>query len=75
MLASTLIKALEKLDPDTLVLVSGYEGGFESDFTVKLKKVYKHKTDYFGDYEDAEYRDSEETEPVVSAVTIERGEQ
>lgn len=47
-----LIEELRKFSPDGLVLVSGYEGGYESGVTVSKKDVVKYVSDYFGDYDD-----------------------
>ncbi len=34
-----LIKALQQFPPDMLVVVSGYEGGYENMLTPKIKKL------------------------------------
>jgi len=66
-----LITELQKYAPDTLVVVSGYEGGYSNPSKVSLIPVIKHAQDYFGDYEefDSWWHDGEL--PILS-VAIER---
>jgi hypothetical protein len=70
-----LIEQLSKYNPETLVLVSGYEGGLESGIFVSEQEVHKYDMPYMGDYENW-YDYEKETQPdekFIKAVTIERG--
>ncbi len=70
-----LIVELQKHDPDTLVLVSGYEGDYESSIVVLKEEVHYNKhSSYFGDYEewDSYSKKSEPKEPFTKAVIIAR---
>ena len=49
-----LIEQLQKLDPDTIVLVDGYEGGYAIPVTMKQIDVsgpFKREW-YYGEYDD-----------------------
>jgi len=54
MTASELIKELSKYDPDTEIMVSGYEGGYNIANRVFLRdsvySEYNAKQWYYGDY-------------------------
>ncbi len=69
-----LIRELQKYDPETLVLVSGYEGGFQSKINVGKYDVHRCDHFYFGDYEEwDEYnKGSEPEEPYEEAICVER---
>lgn len=49
-----LIKALEDHDPESIVLVQGYETGFDSIRSLQLKSVVlvRHPEDHDGQYRD-----------------------
>lgn len=51
-----LIEVLERQPPEMMVMVDGYEGGYESEIYVKEKSVVKQSLDlsYEGDYKDSE---------------------
>ena len=54
MTVQTLIDALQKLDPDKMVVVAGYEGGYdEADdvLDVRLKSNANANCWYYGDHE------------------------
>lgn len=54
MKANELIEALQKLDPDTIVLVNGYEGGYAVPVGTKQIDVcgpFKREW-YYGEYDD-----------------------
>lgn len=54
MKAKELIEILEKLDPETLVLVNGYEGGYAVPVGTKQIEVcgpFKREW-YYGEYDD-----------------------
>jgi hypothetical protein len=56
MKAKELIEVLQKLDPETLVLVDGYEGGYAVPIGTKQIEVcgpFK-KEWYYGEYDDCE---------------------
>lgn len=64
-----LIDVLKKFDPSDLVLVSGYESGYESGISVSVKGVMEYKAAYCGDYDDYDPMDNVAR---VEAVVIER---
>ena len=64
-----LIDALKAFDPSDLVLVSGYEGGYESGVAVSKKTVMERKFAYHGDYDDYDHIEGAAR---VDAVVIER---
>lgn len=51
-----LIDRLKKFDPDTKVMVNGYEGGYDTVTHLEVKKVVLNYYDewYYGKHEDAE---------------------
>jgi len=54
MKAKELIEILEKLDPETLILVNGYEGGYALPVGTKQIEVcgpFKREW-YYGEYDD-----------------------
>ena len=54
MTAKELIEVLQKLDPDTLIVVDGYEGDY--DVPKGVERIYvsgpKETKWYYGDYKD-----------------------
>ena len=68
-----LISKLKEFDPSTLLLVSGYEGCYESGIVVFKCIVVKHETAYHGDYDDYEdYFSEDESVDSVEAVVVAR---
>jgi len=69
-----LIEKLKEYDSQELVLVSGYEGDYESSITVSRKTVHKQVAPFFGDYQEWEDYDqeTEPNEPFQPAVVVER---
>lgn len=67
-----LIEILEKLHPDTLVLVDGYEGGYTELESIFEKKVSGPiNTDwYYGEYE--EPNSQKENQTITKAVLLSR---
>lgn len=48
-----LIKVLQKIDPEMLVLVDGYEGGYDIPHTELIPVTGPHHTEwYYGNYKD-----------------------
>ena len=57
MTVKQLIEELQKLDPDKMVVTSGYEGGFNEIISIgeiRLKLNVNANTWYYGDHEEAE---------------------
>ncbi len=60
MTASELINELQKLSPDTKIVIRGYEDGYNDILQLKPEKI-KRKTDskwYEGEYEDSTEEDA-----------------
>jgi hypothetical protein len=55
-----LIVELQKLDPETLVLVDGYEGGYTNPYTADQIEVCGpfDRAWYYGEYEDCKDKNS-----------------
>ena len=65
-----LSRILEDLPPDMLVLVSGYENGYEHFHTPAVKTVEHHPENPFYD---GEYQDTEpETKETTKALILQR---
>lgn len=75
MTTAELIEQLKEFPQDLPVCVTGYEGGVDDKFTVKLTSVlwdeYKIGYDYFGDHEEIAYR-VEDYPQAVPVVLLER---
>ena len=58
-----LIVELQKLDPETLVLVDGYEGGYATPSVTDQIKVCGpfNRAWYYGEYDDCEDTESAKT--------------
>ena len=70
-----LIRELQKYNPEELVLVSGYEGGFESGIRVRVIDVHEQSgISVFGNYGEWEAYDkrTEPEEKFVVAIFVER---
>lgn len=68
-----LISKLREFDPSTLLLVSGYEGCYESGVVVSKCLVMKRETAYHGDYDDYDdYFSEGESVDSVEAVVVAR---
>lgn len=71
-----LIEVLKALDPETRVVMSGYEGGYDDVSGVAEPRTFVEKVNcawYYGPHElDTEYLDQEEksNKPRFQAVTI-----
>lgn len=67
MKAKELIETLQKLDPETLILVMGYEDGYCSPKTARQINVTgPHETAwYYGDYEDCETNNPKKIESLL----------
>lgn len=63
-----LIEKLLEFDPNALVLVSGYEGNYESGIVVFEQVVGKYICDYHGDYDDYDADFSEDPSPVTAVI-------
>ena len=52
-----LIEALLKEDQDKIVVVDGYEGGYNglTQSSIIHKTIYYYPSDYFGEYDDASF--------------------
>ena len=59
MTVAQLIKQLEQHDPDTKVVVRGYEDGFNAITQLKthILKPHPEVTDYYGEFIDVEAED------------------
>jgi hypothetical protein len=64
MKAKELIEQLQKVDPETLVVVCGYEGGYSTPKTAKIINITgpHNKEWYYGNYEDCHKDDPEKIE-------------
>jgi hypothetical protein len=69
MTVSTLIERLKLLPQNSIVMVSGYEGGYDEAVSVFQRKMQKMKRDepYFGDFDIA---DSNNPEMIIDTITI-----
>lgn len=65
-----LIEELLQFEPDTLVLVSGYEMGYESGIEVSKKSVTEYEMAYGGNYEEYSDFSADEGRVQVDAVVI-----
>lgn len=48
-----LIEELQKLDPEIMVIVDGYEGGYDEVLTISIKPIQLNKyvdSSYFGNH-------------------------
>ena len=63
-----LVEKLSQFDPDTLVLVSGYEGNYESGIVVFGQAVMKRETAYHGDYDDFDAFEGERVDSIDAVV-------
>lgn len=61
-----LVEKLQKLDQDAMVIVSGYEGGYDEVDTVEKKEIAlnAHTSWYYGKHDDADYYDGEQVKAV-----------
>ena len=67
MKAKELIEVLQKLDPETLILVDGYEGGYAIPTGTKLLKVcgpFKREW-YYGEYDVCKDEDLLKIEAII----------
>lgn len=71
MKVSNLIQMLQLMDPDAMVVVRGYEGGYKDvDCASNVKLALNvHKEWYYGRHEEAEFVDNY-SGPVTDAVLI-----
>lgn len=69
MTVAELMEMLKAYDPDTTVMVAGYEGGFSKVKYTKYRRMVYDPNPYCGDYEDGLYTDKHgDTIPVVVIV-------
>jgi len=70
MTVGELIGKLKEFDPSTLLLVSGYEGNYESGVVVSKRAVMKYELAYHGDYDDYDtfFSEGEDVSPVEAVV-------
>jgi hypothetical protein len=66
----SLIVQLSAFDPDTLVLVNGYEGGYQTPQVCSRRVAIARTTAYQGPWDDARDGDKD----VEDAVIVSRGE-
>ena len=67
MKAKELIEILQKLDPEALVLVDGYEGGYAVPVDTKQKNVcgpFKREW-YYGEYDDCKEGELFKTKAII----------
>jgi hypothetical protein len=67
MKAKELIEILQKLDPETLVLVNGYEDGYAIPTGTKLMEVcgpFKREW-YYGEYDDCREAELLKTKAII----------
>jgi hypothetical protein len=67
MKAKELIEVLQKLDPETLVLVDGYEGGYAVPIGTKQMEVcgpFKREW-YYGEYDDCKEEELLKTKAIL----------
>lgn len=60
MTAKKLIQKLQKLQPDTKIVIRGYEDGYNDIQKLIERKLTEHpnqKADYYGEYADTEKED------------------
>jgi len=71
MKAKELIELLQKVDPETLVVVCGYEGGYSTPKSAKTITITGPHDNawYYGEYDDC-YNDNEEK---IEAFLVSRG--
>lgn len=64
MKAKELIEQLQKLDPETLVVVCGYESGYSTPKTAKIINITGPHDNawYYGNYDDCDKNDPEKIE-------------
>ena len=65
------IRELQQLDPDTLIIVRGYEDGYNNILRLILRKIIPHperKADYYGEYASA--TNEEEEKAAIRAVEL-----
>lgn len=77
MTVGELIIELQKFDPQTMIVVSGYEGGYTENVGIFEKEIYLNVFDecyygHHGDEFDASYRKKETPYEKVNAVVISR---
>lgn len=77
MTVGELIIELRKFDPQTMVVVSGYEGGYTENIGVSEREIYLNVFDewyygHHGDEFDANYRQKETPYEKANAVIISR---
>jgi hypothetical protein len=66
MKAKELIEALQKLDPETLVLVNGYEADYDTPKeAVEIIVCEQHTEWYYGDYQICQKEDAAAIEGVL----------
>ena len=67
MKAKELIEVLQKLDPETLVIVDGYEGGYTvPKFTKQMEVCGPFKREwYYGEYDDCKEEELFKTKAIL----------
>lgn len=69
-----IVDFLQMYPEDTPVLVSGYEGGYESGIILRSQDVHERLSPHFGDYDEwtAYDKQSDPKEPYLQVILIER---